>query len=66
MATKQSLSYDVTLYLEFASARNHLLKIKFFLLPRNDAAVLSYSQAVIVLPLVLLKLVFNRHCEELQ
>jgi hypothetical protein len=35
---KQSLSYKVTLHLEFASARNHLLKIKF-LLPRNDAAV---------------------------
>jgi hypothetical protein len=43
MATKQSHGYEVASYLEFASASNHLLKIKFFLLPRNDAAVVSYS-----------------------
>jgi hypothetical protein len=43
--------------LEFASAKNHLLKIKFFLL-RNDAAVVSFARVVIVLQGGLVKSVF--------
>ena len=41
IATKQSHNYGVVSYQEIASATDHLLKIKFYHVPRNDAAVVS-------------------------
>ncbi|RNI33431.1 hypothetical protein EFY79_19085, partial [Hanamia caeni] len=38
---EQSRSYEVILYLEIASANELFFHLEIFLLPRNDAAVLS-------------------------
>jgi hypothetical protein len=49
IATKQSPSYGVASSHEIASAHNHSPHLKFFHVPRNDAAVVSYAETRIVI-----------------
>ena len=69
IATKQSLSYGVVLTKRLLRQQDHLLKIKFPHVPRNDAAVVRFALAGIAIGGVLLirsNLPCNRHCEKLR